>query len=322
MNNECKPLSVVQRGHEWFIRIGNEWFRYDQRERPLGSGAMGTVYLGRSCQTNECVAIKRVVDQYACVPAIRDRARLEASLLFRHRNLIEMVGYCEADPNQGPIFIVSKLVQGITLDRHVNNFLRSRADAVKRICESIYPVLDALTYLHGKGIVHMDIKPSNIMVENGCNIRLMDLGIATTHSDLGINAPGLVGTPKYAAPEQIYEAGKPQPQVDATTDLYELGITLYELLTGFNPFDSSSREETILKQKTLVLPESKSIPKPLLRVLRKATEKSQAARFQTAAAFKNAIQQALIQPRRIVWPWIVAGAISILALLALISANL
>ena len=216
--------NIVQKGDEIYLCVNGEWFFYNQTEPPLGAGAMGTVYLGRSCQTQERVAIKRVVDKYANVPSIRERAKLEASLLFRHRNLVEMIGYCELNPYNGPIFIVSRLVQGITLDEHVNTHLRNRKDAVKRICESLYPVMDALDYLHQKGIVHMDIKPANIMIEHGSNIRLMDLGIAYTPDSVSMTSPGLIGTPKYAAPEQIIEPGQVQLTVDKTTDIYELGV--------------------------------------------------------------------------------------------------
>lgn len=315
---------IVADGSLLYLRVGKEWFFYDQAERPLGAGAMGTVYTGRSCQTNEPVAIKRVVDRYANIPAIRERAKLEASLLFRHRNLVEMIGYCELHPYEGPIFIISRLVQGMTLDEHVEKFLKQRPDAVKRICETVYPVLDALEYLHSKGIVHMDIKPSNIMVENGCNIRLMDLGIATTHSDLGISSSGMVGTPKYAAPEQIYEEGQPQAKIEASTDIYEMGITLYELLSGFNPFDSDSREETIQRQRTLVLPVSANIPSPILGVLRKATEKAQADRYQSAAEFKAALRQALLKSaeKSKKTGWIIAGAAAAIILIVIMLLSL
>ncbi len=318
MKKPDQTSPVVQRDTQLFLRIGPEWFYYDTMEQPLGEGAMGTVYRGRGYATHEQVAIKRVKDYYANFPAIRERAKLEASLLFRHRNLVEMIGYCEVHPHHGPIFIVSKLVQGITLDRHVNAFLRSRPDPVKRICECIYPVLDALHYLHQQNIVHMDIKPSNIMVENGCNIRLMDLGIATTDADLGISQSGMVGTPKYAAPEQIYDENQPKPVIDATTDIYEIGVTLYELLSGYNPFDAATRDETICKQKTMILPASKSIPKSVLTVLRKATEKQQSARYKSALEFKQALQTAVLhRDERSVWwmPVLVVLAVAIIGLI-------
>ena len=317
--------NIVQKGDEIYLCVNGEWFFYNQTEPPLGAGAMGTVYLGRSCQTQERVAIKRVVVKYANVPSIRERAKLEASLLFRHRNLVEMIGYCELNPYNGPIFIVSRLVQGITLDEHVNTHLRNRKDAVKRICESLYPVMDALDYLHQKGIVHMDIKPANIMIEHGSNIRLMDLGIAYTPDSVSMTSPGLIGTPKYAAPEQIIEPGQVQLTVDKTTDIYELGVTLYELLAGYNPFDSSTREETIQRQRMEVLPDIQGVPKAVVDVLRKATEKQQNERFQSSGEFKMALQKALSAPPSPVVPtWLVmvgvgclVGIIIILLMFAL-----
>lgn len=288
------PLpSIIQKGNEIYLQIADEWYVYSLKEPPLGEGAMGTVYMGRSCRTGEKVAIKRIIDKYANVPGIRARAHLEASLLFRHQNLVEMIGICELTPHKGPIFIVSRLVQGITLDQHVEQHLWNHADSVKKICESVYPVFDALEYIHSKGIIHMDIKPSNIMIENGFNIRLMDLGIAYASDVANLTSSGLIGTPKYAAPEQYVELGQHSLPIDRTTDIYELGVTLYELLTGFNPFESPTCEETLRKQRTETLPSVQGVPEPVIDVLRKATAKSQADRFRTAREFKQALQEAL-----------------------------
>lgn len=286
---------VAQRGKEIYLQVGNEWFVYDTTSVPLGSGAMGVVYLGRSCQTNEKVAIKRVLDQYANIPSIRERARLEASLLFRHSHLVEMIGYCECNPLTGPIFIISKLVSGITLDKHVSLHLRNRTDFVEKICQTIYPVLDALDYLHANNIIHMDIKPLNIMLENGANIRLMDMGVAFARNKTGqMSTSGLVGTAEYAAPEQIIDISAARNTIDKTTDLYELGMTLYELLAGANPFASGTMEEILEKQKHQLLPAIEGVPRKVMEVIWKATEKVQSKRFQSAKEFKTALQQALI----------------------------
>ena len=93
--------NVIYRGNEVDLKIGDEWFGYDLGASPLGEGAMGTVYLGQSFLTGQKVAIKRVHDKYANIPSIRKRAKLEASLEFRHPNLVEMIGYCEEQPNRG-----------------------------------------------------------------------------------------------------------------------------------------------------------------------------------------------------------------------------
>lgn len=304
---ETQPkANVIQKGKDMFLCVNNEWFVYSVSSQPLGSGAMGTVYLGRSCSTHEKVAIKRVNDAYSNLPTIRERARLEASLLFRHRNLVEMIGYCECNPYNGPIFIISRLVSGITLDEHVSLHLRNRPDFVEKICQSVFPVMDALDYLHAKNILHMDIKPSNIMIENGSNIRLMDLGIAfASHNNAGGSIPrssygsGLGGTPQYAAPEQMSRDKDTPVVVNKTTDIYELGMTLYELLAGNNPFDCPTIEETLEKQKHATLPAIPGVPEVVMHVIWKATEKEQKKRYQAVRDFKDDLQRAII----VVTPW-------------------
>lgn len=286
--------TIIQRGDLVYLLVNGDWYAYSLREPPLGAGAMGTVFLGWSCEhPGVKVAIKRVADQYADVPSIRERAKLEGDMLFRHKNLVEMIGVCEYAPNHGPIFIVSYLVRGINLDKHVSVNLRNRTDSVNKICQCMYPVLDALDYLHSKGIVHLDIKPSNIMIENGWNIRLMDLGIASVGGRSEAQAVGLVGTPQYAAPEQYCKYGS--STIDATTDIYEAGVTLYELLTNVNPFDAPSIERTMSLHQTVSLPYVKDIPKAVVKVLRKATAFDQKDRYQTALEFKRALLESQVK---------------------------
>lgn len=293
--------TVILRENQVYILVNHEWYTYNLSDAPLGAGAMGTVYLGRSCShPGVKVAIKRVTDEYAQVPSIRERARLEASLLFRHSHLVEMVGYCEYAPDYGPIFIVSHLVQGVTLDAYVNNHLRQRADSSERICRFIFPVLDALDFLHSKGIVHLDVKPSNIMVENGCNIRLMDLGIAYAPDAMGVHQKGMIGTPQYAAPEQSAEEQRAGARVDATTDIYETAVTLYELLTNYNPYDAPTVTEMVNRHYQEELPYVQGMSNDLVDVLRKAAAVRQSDRYQTCGEFKQALKQVLQKKPK---PW-------------------
>ena len=192
MGQEASNIRV--NGPLVYIRANTgEWFYYDVREQPLGNGAMGTVYFGRSFSNHrKLVAIKRVSDKMAENPRVRKRAKDESAFAFRHQNMVEMIGYCENHPDKGPIFIISNLVQGVTLDKHVITTLNNMPDRVNRIMRCAIPVLDALEYLHGKEILHMDIKPTNIMVENGRNIRLMDLGIACVSTSLDSSKGGLL----------------------------------------------------------------------------------------------------------------------------------
>ena len=184
-----------------FVPTIGEWYCYDPHSQPLGSGAMGTVYLGYRCCNGNKVAVKRVNDSFANNKMIRERAKQEASLTFRHPNLVEMVGYCEAQANTGPIFIISNYVNGQNIDKFFSN--QEDPDRTEKICSCICSVLDALNYIHSRGVIHRDIKPSNIMIENGSSVRLMDLGISRVNGGNKFSVQGFIGTPEYSAPEQI-----------------------------------------------------------------------------------------------------------------------
>ena len=289
--------NVVQRLPYIYLRILGKWYCYDSNSQPLGGGAMGTVYMGYELDKNgnavRTVAVKRVKDAYANVELIRKRARWEASLAFRHPNLVEMVGYCEAAPRTGPIFLVSNYVNGENIDQYVKR-IGDTQDRVHRICHLLLPVLDALQYLHTRGVIHRDIKPSNIMVEDNSNVRLMDLGIARLNGGNQFSQIGFIGTPEYSAPEQILrQQGGGFVEINASTDIYEFGITFYELLTGSNPMKGSSDAETLVRQMKNALPADPRIPKKLMKVILKATDKEQSMRYQTAADFQQAIEDAL-----------------------------
>ena len=279
-----------------FLMVRREWYYYNPNVPPIGSGAMGVVYQGFSCIGNQPVAIKAVRYPYYNNPQIRERAREEASLAFRHQNLIEMLGYCEYAPNYGPIYLVSNFVQGEAIDKYSKTLAESPM-RIEKICFAICAVLDALDFIHAHNLVHRDVKPSNIMVENNSNVRLMDLGIAKINTGNPYSHFGFIGTPEYSAPEQI--RGE-RVCIDKTTDIYALGITFYELLTGVNPMSCAIEADTLKKQMTEPLPSSSKIPRKLFKVILKATEKEQSKRYQTAQQFKIAIQDA-IQPSPSIW---------------------
>ena len=288
------PGKVTKKGDTIYLNIGQRWFQYNERSL-LGSGAMGTVYKGYDCNSHEPVAIKRVIDRYANNPEIRRRAHQEAELMFRHPNLVEMIGCCEISPNRGPIFIVSNFVQGENIDKFINDHVRSLPNVERRICELFIPVLDALSYIHQKGIIHMDIKPSNIMMEQGKNVRLMDLGIADVTDTINTATSGMMGTPKYAAPEQFSDP-ETRSQLTAATDIYEAGVTLYELITMNNPFGAETVLEAKELHQELILEKKPMMSDAVYQVIRKATAIFPSDRYQNAGQMKKALTDALSAP--------------------------
>ena len=313
--------AVQQRPNDPYIYlyVMGEWYCYNPAEPPLGSGAMGDVYRGYRCLNGTPIAVKRVKDAFANNPMIRDRARLEASLAFRHPNLVEMIGCCEYSQTEGPIFILSNLVEVENIETYVKNF-ENLPNKVEKVCSAICSVLDALDYVHSRGVIHRDVKPSNIMVENGYNVRLMDLGIARLNGGNKFSQVGFIGTPEYSAPEQIrMDEGGERVEINATTDIYELGITFYELLTGSNPMNCESEADTLANQISEPIPADSSIPKRLMKVIWKATEKEQGKRYQSAIEFKRAIEDAL-QPEPTKWEkakmWMQDNVIMVTAIVA------
>lgn len=277
-----------------YLNVMGQWYYYDPNSTPLGDGAMGTVYLGFSCNSNQRIAVKRVKDVYANNKMIRERAKQEASLSFSHPNLVQMIGLCEVAPNYGPIFILSGYVAGITLDAHVKEQLNllPQEDRIEKISNELCKVLDALQYLHSRGVVHRDVKPSNIMIENGSVVKLMDLGIARLNGGNKYSSYGFIGTPQYAAPEQILRDSD-NTEINAQTDIYALGVTYYELLTGKNPYKTDVEAEMLARQIKMKLPYDKKIPRSIFNVILKATEKVPAKRYKSASEFKFAILDAL-----------------------------
>lgn len=275
-----------------YLWAAGDWYCYNPERMPLGGGAMGTVFKGYCCRTHEPVAIKKVKEKYAANKFIRERAKMECGLAYRHPHMVEMIGYCEYAPDSGPVFIISKFVSGQNIDDFFKTF-PSGPEKIEKICHAIYQVLDALDYLHSKGVIHKDIKPSNIMIEDGNNVRLMDLGIASSYYDPKQNM-AFSGTPQYSAPEQILANGDSMSAVSPATDIYALGITAYELITGTNPYNFDSVKESVRHQIEDPLPVDDRVPSALMAVLSKATAKHPSDRFQTALQFKEAIQDSLM----------------------------
>ena len=234
--------------------------------------------------------LKCLKPDFAFTPVYRQALmkEFEIGLQLDHPNIcrtismepVEELGEC----------IVMEYVDGENLETAVTSGTFTEEKARKIAAQ----LLDAMEYMHAKQTVHRDIKPSNIMVENGNNVRLMDLGISRVNGGNKFSQYGFIGTPQYSSPEQIKrDESSGAESINGRSDIYELGITLYELITGSNPMDKGNDTETLAAQISEKLPPSDKIPPQLMRVIWKATEKDQMKRFQTVKEFKQAITMAL-----------------------------
>lgn len=278
------PMSQQNDASIIYLLVNGIWYCYDSAGNVLGDGAMGVVYLGFRCDNQDRIAIKKVRDEYAGNKQIRECARNEALMTISHPNIVKMIGYCEYAPDYGPIYILSEYIPGITFEDHVKTRLSVLPvkERIHRIISDMFPILSAIQYLHDNNIVHRDIKPSNLMIDSTSQVKLMDLGVSVPLRDLSANVYEFVGTPEYAAPELIPSSGI-ERVADARVDIYAIGVTLYELLVGVNPFAGSSYDETLYRQLHMDLPENDMLPAKLFAIIKKATEKKPDLRYGSIA---------------------------------------
>ena len=173
-----------------YLYVEGRWYRYLSTSAPVGEGAMGIVYLGFDCMTNEKVAIKMLRQEFWHDQQIRNRLRLEASISISHPNIIRMLGYCEDSSMTGPLYVLSEYIYGVTFKEHVeqlSNFELNREDQFNKIVTEFLPAMDAVDHLHSLGVIHRDIKPANLMFQDGNTLKLMDLGIAKADYFFTIN---------------------------------------------------------------------------------------------------------------------------------------
>jgi eukaryotic-like serine/threonine-protein kinase len=206
----------------------------------LGEGGMGAVYKARDREVDRFVALKIIRPELASRPDILARFKQELILARQvtHKNVIRIFDLGEAD---GMKFITMDFVEGRDLKTILRETGKFAPDAAVKIIAQICRALDAA---HTEGVVHRDLKPQNIMVDDKGRVTVMDFGIARSMEMPGMTQTGsLVGTPEYMSPEQA--KGE---DVDARSDIFTLGIIFYELLTGKTPFYADTAYATLLKR--------------------------------------------------------------------------
>jgi serine/threonine protein kinase len=263
----------------------------------IGQGGMATVYRARQPRLERDVAIKVMSPALAADPTFRQRFEREAraSAGLRHPNILTVYDFGETD--QGQLYLVVDYVRRGTLRKQMQERAAASpqggAMPLAEALEIAAQVADALDYAHNQGIVHRDVKPSNILLTRQGRPLLADFGLVKPiQGDLNLTEPGnIMGTPAYMSPEQAIGAA-----VDGRADVYALGVTLFELLTGQRPFVDASPFSVILKHINDPLPRpselNQAIPPALDEIVAKATAKSPGERYQRARDMARALRLA------------------------------
>jgi serine/threonine-protein kinase len=245
--------------------------------RRLGAGGMANVYLAEDQELGRRVAIKILNDRHANDDQFVERFRREAknAASLSHPNIVSIYDRGEAE---GTYYIAMEHLDGRTL----KELIVARGPAPPKIAiEYVRQILAALSFAHRNGIVHRDIKPHNVLVDSEGRVKVTDFGIARAGASQMTDAGSIVGTAQYLSPEQARGDA-----VDRRSDLYSLGVVLYELLTGTVPFSGDSPVEIAMKHLSApVEPPSKrraDIPRELDLVVTRALAKDPDDRFQTA----------------------------------------
>lgn len=207
--------------------------------KELGSGAMGTVYLGRDTVGHRNVAVKTLRSEMVDSEELSDNKER----FFRESESVKQLAHpaivkvYEAGEERGTAYFAMELLDGVTL----RNFCAKRGTvSVKRAAEIAACVAEALAYAHTKSVVHRDIKPENIMILSTGDIKVTDFGVARLMNASQTQTGIVLGTPNYMSPEQLAGA-----KVDGRSDIFSLGVVFYELLTGARPFQAKNLSEMI-----------------------------------------------------------------------------
>ncbi len=268
---------------------GQQVDKYDMVEE-VGHGGMAVVYRGRDTMLDREVAIKVLHAHLSDREESRQRLRREAITVakLRHENIVEIFDYSGEDADSS--YIVTEFIHGVTLREWLDTRWSPRPALAALI---VHRLCIALQHAHEYGVVHRDIKPENVMIrEDGC-LKLMDFGIAQIIDHQKLTMTGqLLGSPAYMAPELI--SGKP---VDNRTDLFSVGIMLYQLATGQLPFSGRNPHEVLNRiADAEYTPPSKVLPVvdgELEAIIAKALARTPEERYQSAQALANELEDYL-----------------------------
>jgi serine/threonine protein kinase/tetratricopeptide (TPR) repeat protein len=247
----------------------------------LGGGGMGKVYRAHDTKVGEEIAIKLIKPEIAAEKATIERFKNELKIARKivHKNVGRVY---DLNEERGAFYFTMEYVRGEDLKAFIRSSGQMAVGTTLRVARQ---VAEGLAEAHELGIVHRDLKPSNIMIDRHGNARIMDFGIARLTGAKGMTGGNvMIGTPEYMSPEQV--EGK---EAGPSSDIYSLGIVLFEMLTGRLPFEGETALSVAVKQKSEAPPDPRTlnpqIPEDLKRIILKCLEKSKEKRYQSAAGF-------------------------------------
>ncbi len=262
-------------------------------EEILGQGGMSSVYKGTDPNLKRVVAIKVIHSHLSSNADFVQRFEEEAAAVaqLRHHGIIQVYDFNRDDDLY---YMILEFVPGETLQDHLKRLNDSgRKLSHSQAIEYMASICDAVDYAHQRGMIHRDIKPANLMLTTTGQVILMDFGIAKIVGGTRHTATGaVVGTAMYMSPEQI--KGE---QPDRRTDVYSLGVTLFEMVSGRPPFDANSAMTLMMMHINDPIPNIKSlnpdVPDALVAIINKALAKDPNNRYQTTAQMAAALRNAL-----------------------------
>ncbi|MCD4684598.1 MAG: protein kinase [Anaerolineae bacterium] len=270
--------------------IGRQFANF-RIERLIGHGGMAQVYYGQDVSLRRPVAIKIIDARFRGHATYAERFVREAQTVatWRHEHILQVF---YADEESGVYYFVMEYIDGLDLAQLLAHYAVDGElmpfDDVIRIGRAVTSALD---YAHERGVIHRDVKPSNVMISTDDRVVLMDFGLAMDVQQGSLGE--IFGTPHYIAPEQARRSADAVPQ----SDIYALGVVLYEMLTGAVPFDDPSPASLALQHLTLAPPSPREINPDLNvqteQVLLKALSKSAEERYQTGAELFGALEASL-----------------------------
>src|SRR5947209_7723959 len=252
-------------------------------EQKLGEGGMGAVFRGVDMMLEREVAIKFLRPELSSQPQVVERFRSEAVTLAKlnHPNIATLYNFMRQGDS---FFMVLEFVRGVTLDHVIQQRGAIQADqAIPLFCQ----MLDGIQHAHDFGIIHRDIKPANMMLTDKGTLKVLDFGIARILGTARMTRQGnIIGTIEYMSPEQVRGF-----ETDARSDIYSLGMLLYELLTARCPFDMQNEFELMKAQiEQYPMPPRQlnpAIPEVVEQAIWRSIQKDPAQRFQSASEFRT-----------------------------------